>query len=149
MKLGLIIGGGVLALVVLLFVIRLIALHFVAEKGNATVAEHYKPDEIVIQNPQADGRGLLSKGIAERGNGALVLTKTELAFFPITGTEFKIPLSKVTGVDIVNNHNGYSGRPLLQVKFTTDSGSSDAFAWYVVDQETWRKDIDNLRASSH
>lgn len=148
MKLGLIIGGGVLALVLLLYVVRLIALHYVSEKGNDTVAEHYKPEEIVIKDPQADGRGLLSKGVAQRGNGALVLTKKELAFFPITGSDFKVPLSNVTGVEIVHEHNGYSGRPLLQVHFKTDTGSTDAFAWYVVESETWRKDIDSLRTSN-
>lgn len=145
MKIGLIIAGGVVALVVLLFVVRLIALHFVDKRGASVIAEHYKPEDIVRQDAQADGRGLLSAGIATRGNGALVLTKTDLAFFPITGSEVDLPVAKISHVDIVNNHNGYSGRPLLQVHFTSDGGKDDAYAWYVRDQEQWKNDIDRVR----
>jgi hypothetical protein len=147
MKVGLIITAGVVGLLVLLFVIRMIALHFVAKKGDDALADHYKSEEIVRSDTQADGRGLLSAGTAPRGNGALALTKTELGWFPISGSETHIPIAKVTGVDIVNNHNGYSGRPLLQVHFKTDAGADDAWAWLVREPEAWKADIAKLRGA--
>lgn len=148
MKIGLIIAGGVIALLGLLFAIRMIALHYVTNKGTDAIAKHYKPDQIVRSAPQADGRGLLSAGVAVRGNGALVLTSTEIAWLPLVGADVTISLDKVTRVDIVNTHNGYSGRPLLQVHFQTATGTTDAWAWLVPDPEDWKRDIESQRGAN-
>lgn len=149
MKIGLIVAGGVLGLLTLLYVVRFVALHYVAKSSESVVSDHYKPEDILRKDLVANGRGLLSKGVAMKGNGALVLTKKELAWFQLAPSgETIIPLSKITSVDIVHEHNGYSGRPLLQVHFTTDGGGSDAWAWYVQDQDDWKRDIDKARTGS-
>ncbi|WP_109530218.1 MULTISPECIES: hypothetical protein [Nocardia] len=135
---AMVIGIVVVVLAVVVFVARF-ALAGMRRAAEATLAKTFAPGEAVRSDPVANFFGLASKGGAQvRGNGALVLTDTQL-WFQRAGSHapLEIPLASVTSVDIVRSHAGKSvGRDLLRVSLDADSA-----AWYVRDPAGWREEI--------
>jgi hypothetical protein len=79
--------------------------------------------------------GLYSRGGMQwRGNGALVLTETELAFFQmIPERVLVIPIARITALDVVSKHMGKStpSSHLLRVTFSAKQGGEDAVAYWL------------------
>lgn len=147
------IGGGVVALVllagflVLMFVVapRLVLRTVRPRLQRRVSAVH--PSGVLLQDLGALGLGLQSKGVRQwRGNGALVLTATELHWLQlVTKTELRVPRTAITAVTTVRSHLGKSvNRDLLHVAFTVD-GRDDAMAWYVDDLPAWLDALDATR----
>jgi hypothetical protein len=78
-----------------------------------------------------------------RGNGALVLTGTQLLFFMfIPKKEFRVPLESITDVSLVKSHLGKATiYDLLKVRFSAD-GKADSLAWYVPNAAEWKNDLE-------
>ena len=139
--LGVLIGVGVLALLVVTFaVVPRLAFRTMEPSLRRRVAEAYSPDQIVLEDLKAVTLGLESRGVFQgRGNGALVLTADELTWFRFIreSTDLHIPRVSITNVDTVKSHLGKTyGRDLLRVTFTHD-GKPDSMAWLVTDLGAW------------
>jgi hypothetical protein len=78
-----------------------------------------------------------------RGNGVLVLTKTELYFemwFP--KRIYKIPISDIIEVEVTKWHlKKTKNRDLLKVVFRNFSDEIDSAAWLVKDLDFWLSDL--------
>jgi len=80
-----------------------------------------------------------------RGNGALVLTESELWFtLAIPKREIAIPISSVSNISLVSSFLGKSiFKPLLCVEFE-NHGSPDAIAWALKNPEAWIDKIQSM-----
>ena len=134
------IGAIVLgALVLTLIVVPPLVHRFMGPSLQSRVENVYAPADVRLQDLQALGFGLESKGATQlRGNGALVLTAKELHFFQFTpASDTRIPLDAITEVKTVKSHLGKTiGRDLLHVSFAAD-GTPDSMAWAVTDVSAW------------
>lgn len=133
--------GSIVAGVVLIFVVVPALVHRASKPAlERRIAEHYQPDQIVLQDFRALSLGLESRGVTQgRGNGALVLTADTLHWFQLIpeSSSVKIPRDQIVEVKSVKSHLGKSiGRSLLHVTFTVD-GKRDSMAWNVMDLDTW------------
>ena len=131
---------GALGLALMLFVVPPLVHRFLGPSLQARVEKVYAPADVRLQDLEALGFGLESKGAAQmRGNGALVLTAKELHFFQFTpASDTRIPLDAITEVKTVKSHLGKSiARDLLHVSFTAAEGKPDSMAWYVSDVGAW------------
>jgi hypothetical protein len=113
------------------------------------IGRHHRDADILLADARANSFGLESAGVFQlRGNGTLLLTASELHFFMILPErEVRIPLTAITGTEIVRKHLGKTvGRELLKVHFTAGGGQPDAIAWYLRDPRAWLTRVDELRA---
>jgi hypothetical protein len=97
----------------------------------------------------ANSFGLESAGVWQaRGNGALVLTATDLRFFKfVSKSDLRIPLDAITDVTFTKSHLGKATiHDLLKVRFAVD-GQADSIAWYVTDPRAWKERIEEVRAA--
>ena len=137
---ALLIGAAVVAgLVALFVVVPKIVTGKMAPALERRIATEYSSDQVILKDLKAATHGLESRGVLQgRGNGALVLTATELGWFRfVQGGDVRIPRESITKVDTVKWHLGKSyGRDLLRVTFTND-GKPDTIAWYVTDLGAW------------
>jgi len=144
LSIALLIVAGVLALLVMF------NLFFRAVRKNLLreIQQRLAGREIVKQTTGANLFGVKSLGAKQlRGNGALVLTATELYFLrALPKTEYRILLTDITGITLPKSFNGKTVfRPLLCVHFR-DTAGEDAMAWAVRDPESWRQGIEALLA---
>ena len=139
--LGILIAAGVAILLVAIFlVVPKLVTNSMEPSLQRRIDAVYSPEQVVLKDLKCVTLGLQSRGVLQsRGNGALVLTAHELAWFRFIpeSTDLRIPLESVTKVDTVKTHLGKTyGRDLLRVTFTND-GQPDSIAWYVVDLGAW------------
>lgn len=131
----------VVAVVLALFVgVPAITLRVLARRLEARIAAAIPPDEIVLKDLRAITFGQQSRGAFQgRGNGALVLTRSELWFSRAwPRRDLRIPLGDITEVTTVRSHLGKTYfRDLLRVSFRTRD-TTDAVAWSVTDLAAWR-----------
>lgn len=147
----LLVGGGVLLgllivvgvfvfLAAILLVVPKVVMARMAPGLQRRIDAAYTPEQIVFEDLQAVTLGLQSRGVFQgRGNGALVLTADELAWFRFIpeSTNLRIPRQSITKVDTVKSHLGKTyGRDLLRVSFD-NNGEPDSIAWYVADLGAW------------
>jgi len=88
--------------------------------------------------------GEASRGSTQiRGNGALVLTDTELFFVLLAPRkQYTIPLGQIVEITLPRSHLGKSViKRLLKVEYRTPSGT-DSIAWAVPDAEEWKAGIE-------
>lgn len=107
--------------------------------GEATVAEHFSPEDIRLSDPVANFFGLtVGRARQLRGNGSLVLTPGTLWFQLVGATvPVEIPVDQIRAVSLVRSHNGRSARhDLLRVEFDGDEGP-DVAAWDVEHPSRW------------
>lgn len=135
--------GGVAALgflVIMVLVVPRAALAKVQRRLEGRVAAEVPAELIERVDTATVTLGLTSRGAGQaRGNGALVLTPTELRWLQLVPerNSVRIPLSSITEVRTARSHLGKSyGRALLYVAFAVD-GAPDAMAWYSPDVDGW------------
>ncbi len=141
---GIAIGLGVVAalgfVAVMFVVVPKVALAKVQHRLEGRVADAVPADQIERVDTATVTLGLTSRGAGQaRGNGALVLTPTELLWLQLVPerNSVRIPLSSITEVRTARSHLGKSyGRALLYVAFAVD-GEPDAMAWYSPDVDGW------------
>jgi hypothetical protein len=147
---GVIIVAGILVGVSVILVVTLVVVPRLATKAmepslERRVSTTYSSEQILLKDLKALTFGLESRGVLQgRGNGALVLTANELAWFRFVpeSSDFRIPRETITKVDTVTTHLGKSyGRNLLRVTFT-NNGEPDSMAWYVMDLDAWTSKLD-------
>jgi hypothetical protein len=103
--------------------------------------------QVLFVEYSANSYGVLSKGATQwRGNGALVITKSELCFFQfLLERPLTLPLSRITGLSLVHKHLGKATlMQLLRVDFETKTGR-DAIAFWVPKPEELKGLIDEAR----
>jgi len=139
---------GTFALFLLFYVLKLIT-GKVKESMDSLVAVQFNPEDVLKQEPTANFMGQESKGMGQvRGNGALILTHTELHFIlAIPRRNWVIPLADITKISFPKSHLGKTKfRPLLRVDYM-DNGQNDAIAWMVSDLEDWTKAIEEAKTN--
>lgn len=108
----------------------------------------YRPEQILLEEYRANFFGKESAGVFQvRGNGALVLTATDLHFFMLVPkTEICIPISSIREMTITKQHL-YKVTPfdLLKVVYT-EKDRIDSIAWYLPQPATWKQRIETLQA---
>lgn len=110
------------------------------------VTASVRADAIILKDLRANSLGLASLGAWQRrGNGALVLTDSELLFFQaVPRRDVRIAIPAITAVGTVRWHLGKSyGRDLLHVAFAGPDGP-DAIALFVRDLQGWLAAIRRL-----
>ncbi|OZD06964.1 hypothetical protein CH275_07090 [Rhodococcus sp. 06-235-1A] len=130
---------GVVLLVVGIVVLAKVMVNRLSSSSQSAIEEQFVDSSIVKSDPMANFFGLGSKGGAQvRGNGALVLTDSELWFRRIgSATALRIPLQDISGVDVTRSHAGKTvGRSLLRVQFRMAT-VTDSVAWLVENPESW------------
>ena len=138
------IGAGVVATLAFFFVMFVvvpkIVIDKVRERLEQRVVDEVPADQVVQQDITAVSLGLGSRGVGQsRGNGALVLTPTELRWLQLkpTSSDVTIPLAAITTVDTARSHLGKRyGKPLLRVTFDAGAGP-DTMAWLTTDLSGW------------
>jgi hypothetical protein len=138
------IGLGIVAALAFMFVmfaiVPKVVLKRVQAKLEARIAAEIPADQIVRQDVVVISLGLDSRGVTQaRGNGALVLTPTQLRWLQLKPqrNDVTIPLASITTIDTKTSHLGKSyGKPLLHVTFARD-GAPDSIAWYTTDVAGW------------
>ncbi len=130
-------------LVVMFLVLPTVALGKIRDRLEARVAETVPVEQVVRKDLQAVSFGLASRGRSQwRGNGALVLTPTELRWLQAApkGSDLAIPLAAITAVETTRSHLGKSqGVALLKVTFAgpDQPDRSDSMAWRSQDVPGW------------
>lgn len=146
------IGGGIILAGVVLFVLFAVVPKRTLARIRSTleqrVAEEVPADQVLRKDVLALSFGLESREVMQRhGNGALVLTPTELRWLQLEprSNDVTIPLATITTVDTAGSHLGAAyGRPLLHVWFAKD-GMPDSMAWYNTDVHGWIASIEAAR----
>lgn len=98
--------------------------------------------------PNVNFFGRESDGAAQlRGNGTMALTSSEIVFERwVPRKEYHIPFARIQAIETPRAFLGKSsGRRLLKVVYTSDSGQTDAIAWLVPDLEALKQTLENLR----
>jgi hypothetical protein len=135
-----------LGLIVFLVVMRGV-FALVRRKLYEGVRRKFAGQTIIRESIGANFLGQKSKGLGQiRGNGALVLTPTELYFIMFAPRrEMSISLDAVTSVSTPRSHLGKTCvAKLLRVDFRSDDGD-DAVAWAVRDLDSWTSDIERYK----
>lgn len=138
------IGGGIVIFLGFMFTMFVVVPKVMLTKVQAAlerrIAEEVPADQIVRADVLVVSLGLQSRGVTTaRGNGALVLTPTELRWLQLKprANDVTIALASITAVTTADSHLGKSyGKPLLHVSFT-DDGTPDSMAWYTTDVPGW------------
>ena len=138
------IGAGVVLFLAYMFVMFAVVPKILLKKVQAKlaqrVADEVPADQILREDLLVISLGLDSRGVTQgRGNGALVLTPTELRWLQLKppSSDVTIPRSSITAIDTKHSHLGKSyGKPLLHVSFVHD-GTPDSMAWYTTDVPGW------------
>jgi hypothetical protein len=141
----------VVGVVAMLLVVPKLVLKRMEPALERRISAVYTPGEVVLKDLKAATLGLESRGVLQgRGNGALVLTASELGWFRFmpAGGDLRVPRESITKVDTVKSHLGKTyGRDLLRVTFTQD-GRPDSMAWYVTDLNAWLATLDEPAVST-
>ncbi|WP_415971968.1 hypothetical protein [Rhodococcus sp. 077-4] len=140
---------GVVLLIVGIAVLVKVLVRRLSSSSQSAIAQQFADSSVVKSDPMANFFGLGSKGGAQvRGNGALVLTDSELWFRRIgSSTLLRIPLQDIDGADVTGSHAGKTvGRSLLRVHFRTEA-AADSAAWLVENPESWVHAIESDKMS--
>lgn len=136
-----VIGGVLCLLLVLSFVFN-----SVRNKLESYIQKRFDKNEIIGATTRANFFGEKSKGGKQiRGNGALVLTKSQLVFIrAMPFKEYILSIESITQVKMPNSFNGKSVlSKLLCVHFNVE-GAEDSIAWAIKNPEIWKDSIDAL-----
>jgi hypothetical protein len=139
---------GTFALFLLFYALKLLT-GKIRESMDSLVAVQFDPEDVLKQEHSANFMGQESKGMGQvRGNGALILTHTDLHFIlAIPRRSWVIPLVDITKVSFPKSHLGKTKfKPLLRVDYM-DNGQNDAIAWLVSDLEDWTKAIEEAKSN--
>jgi hypothetical protein len=118
-----------------------------AAKKSRQAAEKEFPDALHIE-AGALFFGQKSRGATQmRGNGTLILTKTELVFKQwVADREFRIPYRSIESIDNPRWFLGKSqGVRLVEVRFMDDAGAEDSMAWRVRDLDVTMRALEAAR----
>jgi hypothetical protein len=135
---------GVAALIALAIVVPMLVFRILRGPLEARINSELPEHDIVKKDLTANCFGLESAGVWQlRGNGALVLTETQLHFFMfMPKKEFCVPLNSITEVSLVKSHLGKATiHDLLKLRFTAD-GKDDSIAWYVPNAAEWKSRVE-------
>lgn len=149
MNQNLIIICAVFVFLVLLFLILRFVLTGLKNSLLTDVEKKLAGRNPLRQTLAANFFGQRSKGPAQiRGNGALVLTESELFFFlAAPRREFSIPLNLITSVTLPKSHLGKTVfQPLLCVEYHAQMGV-ESIAWALKDPEGWKTDVETAMKS--
>lgn len=130
---------GVVLLVAGIVVLVKVLVIRLSSSSQSEIAEQFADASVVKSDPMANFFGLGSRGSAQvRGNGALVLTDSELWFRRIGSSDpLRIPLQDIDGAAVTGSHAGKTvGRSLLRVHFRMGQ-AADSAAWLVENPESW------------
>jgi hypothetical protein len=145
-----IVGLVVLGIIVILLIVSAtskVILYSMKGPLEGRIAAQYGSNDILMKDLTANSFGLESAGVWQvRGNGALVLTPTELQFFQfLPKSDVRIPLDAITEVTFTRSHLGKATiYKLLKVRFTLN-GKADSIAWFVADSKAWKERIEQLK----
>lgn len=117
---------------------------------EARVRRRYPSDLVLASEYGANSFGQASRGkLQTRGNGALIITATELCFFQIIpATELVIPLSAIRRTSLVRSHLG-KATPFKLLKLELeDAAGSDSVAFLVRAPAALRVTLDLTRAQA-
>lgn len=150
---AIIVVGGVVSLAVVFVVFMFVVLPRIVfsslrEGLTKRVAEHCRPEEIVLSDLTALSFGQESRGKAQlRGNGALVVTHERILFLQaVTNRDLVIPMESITATSFVHSHLG-KATPYRLVKIAFDLGAGpDSIACIVRNPDEVRAKIDEQRA---
>lgn len=120
----------------------------IAAEGQTRIDQKYAAGQVTLADPAANFFGVESRGTGQvRGNGALVLTASELWFAQmVPEAELTIAVRDIKAVDLVSSHLGKSsGRQLVRVRY--GPGDGDAAAWAVADPDAWLRAIEQARTA--
>ncbi|MCP4582946.1 MAG: hypothetical protein GY839_15155 [candidate division Zixibacteria bacterium] len=126
--------------------IRKFVFNWLQRKMLTKVENRFAGRRIAMMAINANFFGQRSKGGKQvRGNGALVLTETELWFCQaMPEKEISIPVNQIKAIELRRSFLGRSiFRQLLYVEFY-HQGRDESIAWYVNDPEKWKMAIDRL-----
>ena len=141
----------IIALGVFLFsTIRKFLFGSVEKKLYERVEKRFVGQRIIVMALKANFFGQKSKGGRQvRGNGALVLTETELWFsLAAPEREISIPLSQIKSVILKRSHLGKTVfRPLLYIEYSSGV-DDDSIAWHVNQPEEWKAAIEEIKKVS-
>jgi hypothetical protein len=131
---------------VLVFALVFVVLKNLARRKEAVMRQRF-PNARRIDRA-ANFFGQESRGRTQlRGNGALVLTDTELIFeMWVSDKQFRVPLLNIQSIENPTSFLGKSRlTPLLKVVYRDEKGVTDAMAWQVSDLAGWVRLIDAAR----
>jgi hypothetical protein len=140
---------GIVVLLALLVAVPKLVLHMMKRPLESRIGEVYGEHDVLLKDLEVNSLGLESNGVFQlRGNGALVLTRTQLHFFQfLPRREVKIPLEVITEISFTRSHLGKAMvNKLLKVRFARD-GQADSIAWYVRDPDAWKERIEEVRTA--
>jgi hypothetical protein len=138
--------GGVAALLVALYVVRLLVMRRLTRQMLAWISANFSDDEIVRAEPTANFFGVASQGMTQwRGNGALVLGRETFAFRLFAPSrELVVDLEDIK---LAGGRRSFLSkttfRPLLWISFETEHGVDEA-AFVVKDLQGWLADLSGL-----
>ena len=115
------------------------------QKRINEIMERFDPSEIMISSRNVNFFGQKSRGLRQiRGNGTLILTRSELYFEMWKPKRtLTIPVKNITKIETPKRFLSKSiFRPLLKVTFNGENGQEDSAAWYVRELEEWLKQLD-------
>lgn len=97
-------------------------------------------ENVIMSTTKANFFGLESLGVKQiRGNGVLVLTEKQLAFFMVKPVKvISVQLDRVLKTDVVDSFcHKTVGQPLLAVYFRNNDGEEDGVGFWVPSPHEW------------
>jgi hypothetical protein len=134
---GIALGLVLIVLVIVLFV----RMRKVRRECRQSLAERYEPGEILCHDNMANYFGMeVYKSKQIRGNGVLILAKTELYFLRLyPKKEIIIPLKRIKKVITPKSFLGKTvAQPLLKVEFKDEGNNRNSVAWYIKDVDSFK-----------
>lgn len=148
MWIALIVIGGVVVLFGAIVLVSRVAMNAMRGPLEARVTRRY-PTGVVASDFGANSFGLTSLGkFQARGNGALVLTATELTFFQLVPErEIVIPLSSILELSLTRSHLGKATPfKLLKISFRGEAGE-DSIAVFLRRPAPFLAEIEGKRSA--
>lgn len=130
----------VVLFVVGLWMVLLVWLRKRLERLQQAAVAELRGERVLLTTYKANYFGTLSLGVKQiRGNGVLVLTDKQLAFFMFKPKQrFSIPLETVSRVDTPNSFCYKTvAHPLLAVYYPDAAGAEDGMGFWVQDAGEW------------
>lgn len=134
---------------VLVFALVFVVLKNLARRKEAVMQQRFPNARRIDRAANFFGQESLGR-TQMRGNGALVLTDTELIFeMWVSDKQFRVPLLNIQSIENPASFLGKSRlTPLLKVVYRNEKGVTDAMAWQVSDLAGWVRLIDAARGAN-
>lgn len=134
---------------VLVFALVFVVLKNLARRKEAVMQQRFPNARRIDRAANFFGQESLGR-TQMRGNGALVLTDTELIFeMWVSDKQFRVPLLNIQSIENPTSFLGKSRlTPLLKVVYRNEKGVTDAMAWQVSDLAGWVRLIDAARGAN-